>query len=152
MVEEQLGEARRAPLDQAAWARLGELDQTVRSEYLPPGLAAELGRLAPPVARNPLWEGKRVAQVQLVGWLEGLHSQIWGGHGRQHSQPGAGPGDAASRLRVADRDRRRASTWRQTACPPPGILPWWPWAYRGGQPLIPKQVGSPAGQVWGSTR
>lgn len=75
-----LAEARRAPLDQAALGRLRDAQEAVRHELgdcLSPPLTAELDRLIRPVGGDPPSTGElRVAQAELVGWLEGLTSAI----------------------------------------------------------------------------
>jgi hypothetical protein len=75
-----LAEARYAPLDQAALRRLRDAHEAVRQELgdcLSPRLMAELGRLTRPVVGDPPQSGElRVAQAELVGWLEGLTSAI----------------------------------------------------------------------------
>jgi Protein of unknown function (DUF2587) len=81
MVRQLLEEVRQAPLDEAGRARMHEIyDISVRelSEALSPDLAAELGRVARPFADEdtPSEAELRVAQAQLVGWLEGLFQGI----------------------------------------------------------------------------
>jgi hypothetical protein len=81
MVRQLLEEVRHAPLDEAGRARMREIyDISVRelAEGLSPDLAEELGRLARPFAEEatPSEAELRVAQAQLVGWLEGLFHGI----------------------------------------------------------------------------
>jgi hypothetical protein len=80
MVRQLLEEVRHAPLDQAGRARMREIyDTSVRelSSGLSPDLAAELSRVAPPLPEQTPSEAElRVAQAQLVGWLEGLFHGI----------------------------------------------------------------------------
>jgi Protein of unknown function (DUF2587) len=81
MVRQLLEEVRQAPLDEAGRARMHEIyDISVRelSEALSPDLADELGRVARPFAdeETPSEAELRVAQAQLVGWLEGLFQGI----------------------------------------------------------------------------
>jgi hypothetical protein len=80
MVKQLLDEARSAPLDEAGRARLKEIYETSvheLSDALSPDLAHELGRMAIPFsAEVPSESELRIAQAQLVGWLEGLFHGI----------------------------------------------------------------------------
>ncbi len=81
MVRQLLEEVRHAPLDEAGRDRMREIyDISVRelSDSLSPDLAEELGRVARPFAteQTPSEAELRVAQAQLVGWLEGLFHGI----------------------------------------------------------------------------
>ena len=80
MTKELLEEVRRAPLDDAGRSRLREIYETsVRelAEGLSGDLRAELGRLSSPFSgETPSDAELRVAQAQLVGWLEGLFHGI----------------------------------------------------------------------------
>jgi hypothetical protein len=81
MVRQLLEEVRHAPLDEAGRARMREIyDISVRElgEALSPDLAEELGRVAQPFGdeESPSEAELRVAQAQLVGWLEGLFQGI----------------------------------------------------------------------------
>jgi hypothetical protein len=81
MVKQLLEEVRQAPLDEAGRARLREIyDQSVRelASTLSPDLAAELDAMTIPFDedRVPSEAELRVAQAQLVGWLEGLFHGI----------------------------------------------------------------------------
>lgn len=80
MVKQLLEEVRQAPLDEKGRARLKEIyEQSVRelATGLSPDLAAELDRMALPFDRGTPSEAElRVAQAQLVGWLEGLFHGI----------------------------------------------------------------------------
>ncbi len=80
MTKELLEEVRRAPLDEAGRARLREIYETsVRelSDCLADDLKRELARLSSPFdAGTPSEAELRVAQAQLVGWLEGLFHGI----------------------------------------------------------------------------
>jgi hypothetical protein len=81
MVRQLLEEVRHAPLDEAGRDRMREIyDISVRelSESLSPDLAEELGRVARPFVgeETPSEAELRVAQAQLVGWLEGLFHGI----------------------------------------------------------------------------
>jgi hypothetical protein len=80
MTKELLEEVRRAPLDEAGRGRLREIYETsVRelAEGLSPDLRDELGRLSSPFSDSTPSDAElRVAQAQLVGWLEGLFHGI----------------------------------------------------------------------------
>jgi hypothetical protein len=80
MVKSLLDEARSAPLDEAGRARLREIYETSISELsgaLSPDLGAELSKMAIPFsAEVPTESELRLAQAQLVGWLEGLFHGI----------------------------------------------------------------------------
>jgi hypothetical protein len=80
MVRQLLEEVRRAPLDEAGRARLREIHETsVRElgEVLSPELRDELAQFSLPFSETAPSEAElRVAQAQLVGWLEGLFHGI----------------------------------------------------------------------------
>lgn len=80
MTKELLEEVRRAPLDEAGRARLKEIYDTSVKELagvLSPELREELARLSSPFdSDTPSDAELRVAQAQLVGWLEGLFHGI----------------------------------------------------------------------------
>ncbi len=81
MVKQLLEEVRAAPLDEAARTRLREIHQSSvaeLSEGLAPELREELDRLTLPFSDDsvPSDAELRVAQAQLVGWLEGLFHGI----------------------------------------------------------------------------
>ncbi len=80
MVRQLLEEVRHAPLDEAGRARLREIyDISVQelASSLSPDLAAELDRITLPLEQETPSEAElRVAQAQLVGWLEGLFHGI----------------------------------------------------------------------------
>ena len=117
MVKQLLEEVRSAPLDEAARGRLADVhDRTVREleDGLSPDLVAELRRLSLPLAGPdddgaPSESELRVAQAQLVGWLEGLF------HGLQTAL-------------VAQRMSQQAAqaAQQQRALPPGAALPGGP--------------------------
>ncbi|MBL7496280.1 bacterial proteasome activator family protein [Frankia sp. CNm7] len=77
MIKQLLEEVRAAPLDDASRARLREIHRSSISELsdgLAPELREELDRLTLPFeeSRTPSDAELRIAQAQLVGWLEGL--------------------------------------------------------------------------------
>lgn len=81
MIKQLLDEVRAAPLDDASRTRLREIHQRSISELedgLAPELRAELARLALPFEDDaaPSDAELRIAQAQLVGWLEGLFHGI----------------------------------------------------------------------------
>jgi hypothetical protein len=128
MIRQLLDEVKAAPLDEASRVRLKEIHQSSIKELeagLAPELVEELDRLTLPFSEGTPSEGElRIAQAQLVGWLEGLFHGIQtaiyaqqvaaraqleqmrralppGMEGMQHPQqrpeaPGAQPGDGTS--------------------------------------------------------
>ena len=80
MTKELLEEVRRAPMDEAGRSRLREIYETSVHELggcLSDELREELARLASPFQSDTPSEAEiRVAQAQLVGWLEGLFHGI----------------------------------------------------------------------------
>jgi len=80
MVRQLLEEVRQAPLDEAGRARLREIyELSVKelAEGLSPELRDELAQFAMPFNADAPSEAElRVAQAQLVGWLEGLFHGI----------------------------------------------------------------------------
>ena len=80
MVRQLLDEVKAAPLDEASRARLREIHEqsiTELEDGLAPELVSELERLSLPFGDETPSEGElRVAQAQLVGWLEGLFHGI----------------------------------------------------------------------------
>jgi hypothetical protein len=80
MIRQLLEEVKSAPLDEKSRARLKEIHQNSIKELedgLAPELVAELERLSLPFGDDTPSEAElRVAQAQLVGWLEGLFHGI----------------------------------------------------------------------------
>jgi Bacterial proteasome activator len=80
MVKTLLDEVRAAPLDERSRVRLREIyEQSIHdlAEGLSPDLVEELERMAPPFdSEAPSDAELRIAQAQLVGWLEGLFHGI----------------------------------------------------------------------------
>lgn len=80
MVKQLLDEVKSAPLDEAARVRLSEIHRQSIQELegaLAPELIEELNRLnAPFEGPAPTEAELRIAQAQLVGWLEGLFHGI----------------------------------------------------------------------------
>jgi hypothetical protein len=81
MIRQLLEEVRAAPLDEKSRARLKEIHESSIKELedgLAPELVAELERLSLPFADDdlPSEAELRIAQAQLVGWLEGLFHGI----------------------------------------------------------------------------
>ncbi|HEY6277744.1 MAG TPA: bacterial proteasome activator family protein [Streptosporangiaceae bacterium] len=81
MIRQLLEEVRAAPLDEKSRARLAEIHKSSIKELedgLAPELVEELERLSLPFAEGdlPSEAELRVAQAQLVGWLEGLFHGI----------------------------------------------------------------------------
>jgi hypothetical protein len=81
MIRQLLEEVRAAPLDEKSRARLKEIHESSIKELedgLAPELVDELERLSLPFAEAgiPSEAELRIAQAQLVGWLEGLFHGI----------------------------------------------------------------------------
>ena len=81
MIKQLLDEVRSAPLDDAARIRLAEIHERSLAELeegLSPELVAELHRITLPFVEDqaPSDAELRIAQAQLVGWLEGLFHGI----------------------------------------------------------------------------
>src|SRR4051794_20451506 len=81
MIKQLLEEVRNAPLDEAGRARLAEIHRRSIKELedgLAPELIEELDRIALPFSEDhpPTDAELRIAQAQLVGWLEGLFHGI----------------------------------------------------------------------------
>ena len=82
MIKQLLDEVKAAPLDEASRDRLAQIYETSvleLSEALSPDLQSELQRLVPPFTGSgtpPSESELRIAQAQLVGWLEGLFHGI----------------------------------------------------------------------------
>ncbi len=80
MLKQLLDEVRQAPLDEASRERMKEIYEISVHELasgLSGNLASELGRISFPFGEQTPSEAElRVAQAQLVGWLEGLFHGI----------------------------------------------------------------------------
>ena len=81
MIRQLLEEVKAAPLDEASRSRLREIHQSSIKELeagLAPELIEELDRLSLPFTDDhvPSEAELRIAQAQLVGWLEGLFHGI----------------------------------------------------------------------------
>lgn len=122
MIKKLLDEVRDAPLDEAARSRLAEIHErslTELEEGLSPDLVAELHRITLPFSDDtvPTDAELRVAQAQLVGWLEGLF------HGIQTAL-------------VAQQMAAQAQLSQMRRALPPGSLPMGPGTVPG-QPGVP---------------
>jgi proteasome activator-like protein len=80
MIRQLLEEVKSAPLDEASRARLADIYEASIKELeagLAPELVQELERLSLPFSSETPSEAElRIAQAQLVGWLEGLFHGI----------------------------------------------------------------------------
>ena len=79
MVRELLEETRQASMDEAGRKRLASIYSRSLGELgeaISPDLRDELAQLAPPMEGVPSESELRIAQAQLVGWLEGLFHGI----------------------------------------------------------------------------
>jgi hypothetical protein len=112
MIKQLLEEVRTAPLDEAGRVRLAQIHSRSIAELeqgLAPELVEELNRIALPFSETetPSDAELRIAQAQLVGWLEGLFHGIQTALFAQQmaaraqleqmrrALPGGGPGFAA---------------------------------------------------------
>ena len=125
MVKQLLEEVRAAPLDEASRLRLREIHRTSIKELeegLSPDLREELDRLTLPFEDNatPSDAELRIAQAQLVGWLEGLFHGI---------QTALFAQQMAARVQLEDMRRR---------------------ALPGGPQMMPGMGGQPPQQPGGS--
>ncbi len=90
MMKQLLDEVKSAPLDDAARARLASIHERSIKELedgLAPELVAELERIHLPFSEDetPSDAELRIAQAQLVGWLEGLFHGIQTALAAQHA-------------------------------------------------------------------
>jgi hypothetical protein len=79
MVRQLLDDTRQAPLDEGGRKRLADIYQRSVNELgesISQDLKEELTDLAPPLDGDPSESEIRIAQAQLVGWLEGLFHGI----------------------------------------------------------------------------
>jgi Protein of unknown function (DUF2587) len=115
MIKQLLEEVRAAPLDEAGRSRLREIHESSIKELeagLAPELRDELERLTIPFGGDIPSEAElRIAQAQLVGWLEGLFHGIQTAlfaqqmaaraqleEMRQRALPGGSPGEAGHQV------------------------------------------------------
>jgi hypothetical protein len=126
MIKQLLEEVRSAPLDQAGRERLAEIHERSLRELeqgLAPELVDELRRISLPFqeGQTPSDAELRIAQAQLVGWLEGLF------HGIQTAL-------------VAQQMAARAQLEQmRRALPPGGLAPGMPTMPGGPQPQRPQE-------------
>jgi len=122
MIRQLLEEVKAAPVDEAGRARLAKILHTSLTELkdgLAPELDEELDRLVEPFDQNTPTESElRIAQAQLVGWLEGLF------HGIQTAI-------------YAQQMAARAQLEQMRRALPPGSMP--PGAAMGQQPGQPAE-------------
>jgi hypothetical protein len=131
MIKQLLEEVRAAPLDDASRARLREIHQTSIKELeegLSPDLREELDRLTLPFddSSTPSDAELRIAQAQLVGWLEGLFHGI---------QTALFAQQMAVQAQLQEM-RRRALPGGPSVQPPPGM-------FGPGPQQPPPQPGGP---------
>jgi hypothetical protein len=93
MVRGLLEEVRQSPLDEAGRKRMREIYESSLTELkdaLSENLQRELETLTIPLDRTPSESEIRVAQAQLVGWLEGLlhgiQAALWAQHMEAQAQ------------------------------------------------------------------
>jgi hypothetical protein len=133
MIRQLLDEVKSAPLDEASRARLAGIYESSIKELeagLAPELIEELERLSLPFSSETPSEAElRIAQAQLVGWLEGLF------HGIQTAI-------------YAQQVAARAQLEQMRRALPPGVMPdGGPMAHPGqpGQPGQPDDQGNRGG-------
>jgi hypothetical protein len=113
MVRELLDETRQASLDESGRKRLAEIYQRSVGELgesISDDLRDELASLTPPVGAVPSESEIRIAQAQLVGWLEGLF------HGIQAAMFAQ---QAAARAQFEELRRRGLMSQNPDGPPPP---------------------------------
>ncbi|HEV3475689.1 MAG TPA: proteasome activator [Actinomycetota bacterium] len=89
MIRELVEEVRQSSMDEAGRRRLAEIYSKSTNELkeaLSPDLKEELDTLAPPLEGSSSESEVRVAQAQLLGWLEGLFHGIQAALWTQHMQ------------------------------------------------------------------
>jgi len=87
MIKELLAEVRQSTLDEAGRKRLQQIHQRALAalrETLSDELQHELEALSLPLEGTPSQSEIRIAQAQLVGWLEGLFQGIQAALWSQH--------------------------------------------------------------------
>lgn len=110
MTRAMLEEIRQAPLDDAGRRRMVEIHEVTldeMQEVLSPDLRTELNELFTPLSGEQVTEAElRVAQAQLVGWLEGLFAGI---QATLWSQQAAAAGQLQEiRMRAIEAQRRES--------------------------------------------
>ncbi len=131
MIKQLLEEVRNAPLDDAGRARLADIHHRSIDELkdgLAPELVQELDRIALPFTSDAPSDAElRIAQAQLVGWLEGLF------HGIQTALVAQ---QMAAQAQL--QDMRRALPPGRGEQELPGQMP--------GMPMVTPGDGGPTGQ------
>ena len=131
MIRQLLEEVRAAPLDEKSRARLKEIHASSIKELedgLAPELVAELDRLSLPFTEGstPSEAELRIAQAQLVGWLEGLF------HGIQTTLFAQ---QMAARAQLEQMRRALPPGAIPPGAMPPGVMP------RAEEPRRPRATG-----------
>ena len=133
MIRQLLEEVKSAPLDEASRNRLREIHQASIKELeqgLAPELVEELERLSLPFTQaTPSDAELRIAQAQLVGWLEGLF------HGIQTAI-------------YAQQMAARAQLEQMRKALPPGSMPGGPHPGMPGRPGQQADESSPANGMY----
>ena len=128
MIRQLLEEVKAAPLDEASRSRLREIHMASIKELeqgLAPELVGELERISLPFAEGTPSEAElRIAQAQLVGWLEGLFHGI---------QTAIYAQQMAARAQL-EQMRRALPPGSGPAGPPPGAMPGRPGAVPDDRP------------------
>ena len=119
MIKQLLEEVRAAPLDDASRARLREIHERSIKELetgLTPELREELERLSLPFSEDTIpSDGElRIAQAQLVGWLEGVFHGLQAALVAQQMAAGCSSSRCAGGCRPASRRSLRVARSART--------------------------------------
>ncbi len=141
MIKQLLEEVRSAPLDEAGRVRLAQIHARSIAELkdgLAPELVDELDRLALPFSEGTPSDAElRIAQAQLVGWLEGLFHGIQAALVAQQMA-------AQAQLQQMRRSLPPGHPAREEAGPTPGGMP--PGMVPGNPGLVPGDHAGGTGQ------
>lgn len=113
MIRELVEEVRQTSLDQKGKERLAEIYRSSLDELreaLSPDLQRELDELAGPLEGHESESEIRIAQAQLLGWLEGLFHGIQAALWAQHAQAQAALQEMSRRQLPSGPGRRPASS------------------------------------------
>jgi Protein of unknown function (DUF2587) len=117
MIRELVEEVRQSSLDQKGRERLAEIYRSSLVELreaLSPDLQQELDKLAGPLDGHESESEIRIAQAQLLGWLEGLFHGIQAALWAQHAQAQAALEEMGRRQLPSGRPGRRPPGPEQT--------------------------------------
>jgi Bacterial proteasome activator len=123
MIRELVEEVRQSPLDQKGLERLAEIYRSSLVELreaLSSDLQKELDKLAGPLEGHESESEVRVAQAQLLGWLEGLFHGIQAALWAQHAQAQASLEEMSRRQLPSGRPGRPPTPEQPEPQGPPG--------------------------------